>query len=91
MARIKELVWPKRFTRALRKRVAGTVSETQFREKLLLFVDNPFDPRLKTHKLTGGLEGRWAFSVAYDCRVVFRFLSDDTVLLIDIGSHDDVY
>lgn len=33
----------------------------------------------------------WAFTVSYDCRVVFRFLHDGDVLLIDIGSHEDVY
>jgi mRNA interferase YafQ len=56
-----------------------------------LFLKNPFDRRLRTHKLTGKLEGLWAFSVAYDCRVIFKFLSKDEVLLIDIGSHDEVY
>jgi Uncharacterized protein conserved in bacteria len=56
-----------------------------------LFSKNPFNPKLRTHKLTGRLEGLWAFSVAYDCRVIFRFLTKDEVLLIDIGGHDGVY
>jgi len=29
--------------------------------------------------------------VAYDCRVVFQFLDERNVLLIDIGKHDEVY
>ena len=37
------------------------------------------------------LEPYWAFSVAYDCPVVFRFLADDHVLLANIGTHDEVY
>jgi len=56
-----------------------------------LFSKNLFNPKLRTHKLTGRLEGLWAFSVAYDCRVIFRFLTKDEVLLIDIGGHDEVY
>jgi addiction module RelE/StbE family toxin len=56
-----------------------------------LFSENPFDPRLRTHKLTGKLEGLWACSVTYDFRIIFRFLSKDEVLLIDIGGHDEVY
>ncbi len=56
-----------------------------------LFSQNPFDRRLRAHKLTGKLEGLWAFSVTYDCRVIFKFLDKDEVLLVDIGSHDEVY
>ena len=56
------------------------------------FVKNPFNPELKTHKLSGNLQGAWAFSVAYDCRVIFVFKNnEDTVILADIGSHDEVY
>ncbi len=56
-----------------------------------LFSKEPFNPRLRTHKLTGELEGLWAFSVAFDCRVVFKFLDKNEVLFIDIGGHDEVY
>ena len=52
---------------------------------------NPFDARLRTHKLTGKLEGLWAFSVDYGCRVIFNFLKEGEVLLIDVGGHDEVY
>jgi mRNA-degrading endonuclease YafQ of YafQ-DinJ toxin-antitoxin module len=52
---------------------------------------NPFHPALRTHKLVGKLEGLWAFSVTYDCRVVFRFMNGDEVLLVDIGGHGEVY
>ena len=52
---------------------------------------SPFSPQLRTHKLSGKLEGQWAFSVDDDCRVVFEFIGEDKVLLIDIGSHDEVY
>ena len=57
---------------------------------------DPITPSLKSHKLTGQLEGLWACSVAYDCRIVFAFKQDpetgeDLIVLIDIGSHDEVY
>ena len=51
----------------------------------------PFNPQLRTHKLTEKLGGLWAFSVSYDYRVIFKFIKGDEVLLIDIGSHDEVY
>jgi hypothetical protein len=33
---------------------------------------NVFDPRLKTHRLTGDLAGHYSSSCGYDCRIVFR-------------------
>jgi len=51
---------------------------------------DPFDPTLHTHALTGELKGKYACSLTYELRVVFK-LYDDIVHLLDIGSHDEVY
>ncbi|WP_243146596.1 hypothetical protein [Scytonema sp. UIC 10036] len=58
--------------------------------------NDPFTPSLKSHKLTGDLEGLWSCSVAYDCRIIFNSSEDENllemvILLIDIGSYDEVY
>ncbi len=60
-------------------------------QALETFADNPLSPPLRTHKLSGKLKGLWAFVIAYDCRVIFRFLDNQNILLIDIGKHDEVY
>jgi mRNA interferase YafQ len=57
---------------------------------------DPFAPGIKSHKLRGNLEGLWACWVEYDCRIVFSFTTDEAsgeelIVLIDIGSHDEVY
>lgn len=52
--------------------------------------NNPFDPTLHTHPLTGKLKGKHACSLTHELRVVFK-LYDDIVHLLDIGSHDEVY
>lgn len=52
--------------------------------------NNPFDPSLHTHTLTGDMKGKYACSLTHELRVVFR-LYDDIVHLLDIGSHDEVY
>jgi uncharacterized membrane protein len=36
-----------------------------FVEKLMLFLNNPYHPKLDTHKLTGSLEGSSAFTGLY--------------------------
>ena len=56
-----------------------------------MFSENPFNPSLKTHKLSGKLRDCWAFSCGYDCRIIFKFIRDDEALLIDIGKHEEVY
>lgn len=91
MPQIRSIVWGSSFKKAFHRRVCGTPEETLFTERMKLFLDDPFDPRLTTHKLSGRLKGLWAFSIGYDCRVIFQFLSRYEVLLVNIGSHDEVY
>jgi mRNA-degrading endonuclease YafQ of YafQ-DinJ toxin-antitoxin module len=53
-----------------------------------------FDPRLRTHKLKGNLAGCWACSGGYDLRIVFEFVQHggaEAILLLSIGTHDEVY
>lgn len=65
--------------------------EDKFFEKLEVFTKNPFEGSLRTHKLTGKLKGWWSFSLDYEKRIIFKFLEGNRVLLIDIGSHNEVY
>lgn len=61
---------------------------------LALLQEDPFDPRLKTHKLKGDLAGSWACSFGYDSRVVFEFVThegEEAILLQSVGTHDEVY
>ena len=55
--------------------------------KELILRKNPFDARLKTHKLHGKLKHLWSFSVDKDYRIIFELDSDD-VIFLDIGTHD---
>jgi len=56
-------------------------------ERLSLFKRDAFDPRLRTHKLRGSLEGYWSFSITRKHRVLFRFLRWDAALFYDVGDH----
>ncbi|MFM6191299.1 MAG: type II toxin-antitoxin system YafQ family toxin [Planktothrix sp.] len=85
------------FKRAFKRLVK---KNPQLQDKILVVLEllgnNPFHPSLKSHKLTGQLEGLWSCSVSYDCRIIFAFKKDvktdnDLIVLIDIGSHDEVY
>lgn len=75
-----------------RRRVKRLSSAEQraFARALRLFEQDPTDPRLDTHNLRGPHEGKLAFSFGYDARVVFEW-EGRTALLLDVGSHDEVY
>ena len=51
------------------------------------FRNDAFDPRLGTHKLAGRMAGLWSYEVNRNYRVVFRFLTDDAVAYLSIGTH----
>lgn len=87
-----KVIWDEGFKRSYRKRIKGdSILKKKFWRRMEIFLKDPFYPQLRTHKLSGKLSGQWAFSVDTDCRIIFEFISEGQILLIDIGSHDEVY
>ena len=87
-----EAIWDSGFKRAYKKKFKENPRlRTKFWERLSIFLEEPFSAQLRTHKLSGKLAGQWAFSVDDNYRVLFEFIGDDSVLLIDVGTHDEVY
>ncbi|KKQ88232.1 MAG: Plasmid stabilization system [Parcubacteria group bacterium GW2011_GWF2_38_8] len=56
-------------------------------KKELIFKKNPFDMKLKTHKLGGKLKNCYAFSISYSNRVIFEFDKNEVVYFHSIGTH----
>jgi addiction module RelE/StbE family toxin len=83
------------FIRNARKIVKKQPSLAQsIQETLALLCVDPFQPRLRTHKLKGELKDSYACSVGYDLRIVFKFVEYEqkqAILLESIGTHDEVY
>ncbi len=59
----------------------------QAKEKEYIFRNDPFDSRIRLHKLVGKEKENWAFSVNHSYRIKFIFIEDDEVLFLDIGTH----
>ncbi len=57
-------------------------------EKEAIFRIDPFDNRLRTHKLSGKLLNKYAFSVNSSYRVIFGFESKSLAKFYEIGNHD---
>lgn len=80
------------FKKAYKKRIRfDSDKQFKFLECLSLFMDDPYHPKLRTHKLIGELSELWSFSIEYDLRAIFYFVNDNEVILEDIGTHDEVY
>lgn len=63
-------------------------AKIQAKEKEKIFRDNPFNPILKTHKLSGKEKECWALWINYSYRIKFIFTNREEVLFLDIGTHD---
>lgn len=61
----------------------------QFHHRLAFLLSGRGD-LVNDHELGEQLAGRRAFSITDDIRVVYRHI-DATIILYDIGSHDEVY
>lgn len=88
-----KLIWTKAFIRKYAKwEKKHSNLSTKARERLSLFSVEPFHRSLRTHALVNELDGYWSFSINYKYRVVFSFNEDKTeAVLLNIGSHDEVY
>lgn len=57
-------------------------------EREEIFRKDQFDPRLKTHKLSGKLKNDYAFCVDFKTRIIFSFVNKKLIRFHSIGSHD---
>lgn len=54
--------------------------------------NDPFQPNLALHPLSGKLDGCHAVSLTHSYRITLTLLiTEKEVILLDIGSHDEVY
>ena len=91
------LAWSNRFIKALKKakkKKPDIIEQIEF--ALAKLEIDPFHSSLKTHKLKGALSGCWACRVEYDYRIVFEIHKSESrsiseILLLSIGTHDEVY
>ena len=77
------------FDRRYKKLLHAIKKKAVEREKV--FIKNPFDHRLNTHKLHGKKKDEWAYSIDFKHRISFIFVGKDKILYTDVGTHDEVY
>jgi plasmid maintenance system killer protein len=58
---------------------------------IIILSNNPYDPRLHTKTLRGKLSGYCSFRINRDWRVIFQFMTENEIKLIDIANRKDIY
>ncbi len=88
---MRNIVLAKSFTKNYKRRVSNNkkLSE-EFKQKIILFANGDSDNYLRDHALQGSLKGLRAFSITADVRVIYECV-DDKFILLDIGTHNQVY
>ena len=82
-----EIIYSSKFAREYKKLPKDV--KTLAEEQEIIFRKDPFDSRLKTHKLKGKLGGFLSFSIGYKYRIIFEFAKDrKTVYFHTVGDHD---
>jgi len=83
------------FIRAARRLAKkNAVAALGVQAALEALAEDAFHPSLKTHKLKGDMAGSWACSAGYDLRIVFDVIQHEgaeAILLLAVGTHDEVY
>lgn len=88
-----KLVFPDNYTRRARKFLQSHPQlRSQYQKILELLEVNPFHPSLRLHGLQGRLQGLSSVSINMSYRIVIELMiRDNEIILINIGSHDQVY
>ncbi|TSJ43103.1 type II toxin-antitoxin system mRNA interferase toxin, RelE/StbE family [Mucilaginibacter corticis] len=94
----RKLVLSKTFEKSYQKFTNKNKSlKASIAKALIKLQKDAYDPALRTHKLSGKLAAYLACSCGYDCRIIFVIEKDlndssiENIVLLDIGTHDDVY
>ncbi len=81
-----EILYSAKFARQYKKLPEAVQNAAEKKEAI--FRADPFDSRLKTHKLSGALAGFYAFSVNQSYRIIFDIVDKKRARLYEIGTHD---
>jgi mRNA-degrading endonuclease YafQ of YafQ-DinJ toxin-antitoxin module len=66
--------------------------QSRFASLVVALEDNPFEPSLRLHALSGQFDGFHAVRLTYAFRVVLILrVEEQRITLVDIGTHDEVY
>lgn len=91
------MTWQLIFTEQYNRRAAKFLKrhpdvESQYVKTLELLELNPHHPSLRLHRLSGRLEGLQSISINMKYRITIEMIiTDNEIIMINVGDHDAVY
>ena len=87
------LKWTDHFSRAAKKFIKFHPDQRGRLANLLRDLEqDPYPPHLRLHPLKGKLKGIQAISLTHSYRITLIIMvTEQEIILLDIGSHDEVY
>lgn len=86
-----------RFSESYKKRLRKFIQThkeivARYEKTIRLLQENPYHPSLRLHKLKGTMSEYYSISINIEYRIIMDFMiADEVIILLDIGSHDEVY
>ena len=85
----KKVLFSKKFNKQFNK--LSPAIQSRFAAQLTLWSQEPMNPKLNHHKLTGELAGFHSINVGGDLRALYREYEDNIVEFEKIGTHSQLY
>ena len=84
-----QYILSKRFEKDFIKLTPATKKKTI--STLKLFTEDPQNPTLRNHGLSGKWKGHFSINVTGDTRAIYFVIENDVVRFVAIGSHSELY
>lgn len=81
------------YTRTFRKQYARLNPKVrdQFKARQRLWLQDPFHPSLRLHRLTGQYSDYYSINITGDMRALYQKVGDKLVIFGFIGTHSQLY
>lgn len=79
----------KNFKKSFKKLKSG--EKKNFKKRLKVFLEDEFSPLLNNHPLKGKYKGYRSINVTGDFRAVYKRISSQKAIFVEIGSHSELY
>ncbi len=88
MNRVKRIEYTNKCYKQLRK--VPLEIKKAFRDRLELFLLDPYDPLLRNHDLVGNFKGHRSININGDWRAIFKE-SEEAIVFVALGTHSQLY
>ncbi|MFA5742839.1 MAG: type II toxin-antitoxin system mRNA interferase toxin, RelE/StbE family [Candidatus Paceibacterota bacterium] len=69
----------------------GKAEKEKIKDRLGIFIDDPFDRRLNNHPLKGKYEDYRSINISGGLRAIYKYINDSECVFVEIGTHSELY